>query len=572
MDVVHTKPNYGLPVAPAVPLRPAGRGDDDRAKLAAEIRNVVTQTFGPGMQMQQMMPMQMQTAGDFDRMGTRPRATTGIPMAISGTATVVQLDVASALSSYSDPIRAILGLGVHEDQRVIIKRAYVSGGGASIVPERAPARTVSVAEDVREVMLTRYGADIEWNLNLLSRPQDFSREMNLKLAAQRASLQMELTKIGYDMLMSEGTSLVAALVKSNPISTRNPQAARDAAERIYATQVFGSMQKQPYPVHSLLAAAKYCTNYTIATADATALIVPHGMPEMLRYTKPANMLSYIHGTTHGDPISSSVLGGVTDVGLNTTIFVHVPPQNDSISAAHPTNEGSLLGSEVTICTFYTPGGDNRDDMVYDPIRRKLRQKTAGGFVVRIYKLNMLSAILAVPNGAGQGTGELLVGYPQSFVGTDVSTETGRLRLRTYLGSVLYRPEHVLVLPDVSFDGVAEFDEFAVDPEFTDDINAGTIQADGRLGLGDPGYAAVEAAVDAAIAGSAQLSAKFPDGVQGITYYQAATFNSRDRKQNRENTGHLGHIDSPTCGDAMHGGSFVYRGTPNPNSGAFKDAC
>lgn len=562
MDVVHTKPNFALPVDSGAPLRPAGRGDDDSNKLATEIKDTVTRIFGPGMQMQQIMPMQMQMAGDFDRRNTRPHATTGIPLAISGTATVVQLDVASALANYSDPIRAILGLGVHEDQRVIIKRAYVAGGGASIVPERAPARTVALSEDVREVMLTRYGADVEWNLNLLGRPADFSREMNLKLAAQRASLQAELTKMGYDMLMTEGTSLVAALVASNALNTRNPKAAIAAAERIYTTQVFGCMQKHSYPVHSLLSAAKFCTNYTIATAEATVLIVPHGLPEMLRYTKAENMLSFIHGASHGDPISSTVTGGAKDVGLGTTVFVHIPPQNDSMSAAHPTNEGSLLASEVTFCTFYTRSQtDGMDDMVYDPIGRKLSRKHDSSLVVRVYKMQMLSAILAVPNGAQQGTGELLVGFPQTFVGTDVSTETGRLRLRTYLGSVLYRPEHVLILPDVSFSGVIEFEDLEIGD--VQGLNIDELSENGSLGPSDDAgaYDALETAVQNALAGSL----KFADGVAGCTFYQAATFNSSNRKQARENTGHLGHIDSPKCGDAMYG-SFVYNPTPNPASG------
>lgn len=81
----------------------------------------------------------------------------GVPQAIHGTATSVQVDVADALASYSDPIKAILGVGIHRDQKILIKRKYVVGGQATITPERAPARTVAVQEDVREVMLTRYG-------------------------------------------------------------------------------------------------------------------------------------------------------------------------------------------------------------------------------------------------------------------------------------------------------------------------------------------------------------------------------------------------------------------------------
>lgn len=47
--------------------------------------------------------------------------------------------------------------GIHQEQKIIIRRRYVVGGSASVVPERAPAKTVSVREDVRSIMLTRYG-------------------------------------------------------------------------------------------------------------------------------------------------------------------------------------------------------------------------------------------------------------------------------------------------------------------------------------------------------------------------------------------------------------------------------
>ena len=43
-----------------------------------------------------------------------PHSTTGIPQAIHGTATQVNIDVATWLASFQDPIRAILGTGVHQ--------------------------------------------------------------------------------------------------------------------------------------------------------------------------------------------------------------------------------------------------------------------------------------------------------------------------------------------------------------------------------------------------------------------------------------------------------------------------
>ena len=124
-------------------------------------------------------------------------------MQIHGTATQIQIDVADALASFQDPNKALLGVGVHQDQKIIIRRRYVVGGAASIVPERAPARTVSVREDARSIMLTRYGADLEMNLNLFLRPGDAQRELKMKLDAQKRALEGALVDIGYETLMKE---------------------------------------------------------------------------------------------------------------------------------------------------------------------------------------------------------------------------------------------------------------------------------------------------------------------------------------------------------------------------------
>ena len=52
-------------------------------------------------------------SGDLDAMVKAPHATTGIPYAISGTATNVQVEVAQRLSGFQDPIKAIMGVVVH---------------------------------------------------------------------------------------------------------------------------------------------------------------------------------------------------------------------------------------------------------------------------------------------------------------------------------------------------------------------------------------------------------------------------------------------------------------------------
>jgi len=88
------------------------------------------------------------------------------------------------------------------------------------------------------------------------------------------------------------------------------------------------------------------------------------------------------------------------------------------------------------CWVDVPGGGN--DTTHFWIRPKMSAV-------------MSSAILAAP---GPDTGELLIGYPFTSVSTS-STEIVRIQLRVYLGAVLKRPENVLILRNVYFEGLRE---------------------------------------------------------------------------------------------------------------------
>ena len=92
------------------------------------------------------------------------------------------------LAGYVDPIKAILGTAVQNSQKVIITRKYVVNSGAIITPEHAPARSVAIKEDSREVRLTRYGGDIEMNLNLFLLPKEAKAEFDMKMGAQRTTI------------------------------------------------------------------------------------------------------------------------------------------------------------------------------------------------------------------------------------------------------------------------------------------------------------------------------------------------------------------------------------------------
>ena len=137
----------GTAATGAFGLGPRGRGDDSAAETDKNDAAIeaMKNVFGPDLRVNMAMS---NVAPGYK--SSRAHATTGIPLAIAGSATVVNIDVTEKLSAFSDPIKAILGTGIEEGQKIIIKRQYVAGGGADIVPERAPARTVAVQEDVRE--------------------------------------------------------------------------------------------------------------------------------------------------------------------------------------------------------------------------------------------------------------------------------------------------------------------------------------------------------------------------------------------------------------------------------------
>ena len=77
----------------------------------------------------------------------------------------------------------------------------------------------------------------------------------------------------------------------------------------------------------------------------------------------------------------------------------------------------------------------------------------GAAKLRVYEVVTSSAVMAVP---GSDTGELLYAYPSTGISTSQTTESMKMQLRVYLGSVLYDPNKILILPDVHLDGVTAF--------------------------------------------------------------------------------------------------------------------
>ena len=426
-----------------------------------------------------------------------PHATTGIPYAISGTASVIQSSVSAKLATFTDPIKAILGTGVHNSQRIIIRRKYVAGGGAHIVPEHASARTVAIREDVREVMLSRYGNDIEMNLNLFLRPQDAEEELTMKLEASQIALEKRLVQLGYEAIMDNGVDLATAIARS-----RNQMSLSDMST-IYCRQLFGVMAKSAYPITTIMAAAKMANAYAVSSAEKTVMIVPFGTPEIIKYTKPHWMeynLSGVPANTR-EKLDLKIPGGRIDEFTNCTIYQHVPPVDMSDGVPHPIVEDSMLSRYVTVISrIALPpaiGAEHPDRYIInyktgDPVRlprfsgtsaaisengklldneaverwhsllfddntAAIRQKRAdleclvgATHYIRRSRFKMLSGILAAP---GAATGELLYAYSSCSVSTNPSTELGKLGLRVYLGAAIYKPENIFILPNIAFESV-----------------------------------------------------------------------------------------------------------------------
>ena len=335
--------------------------------------------------------------------------TTGLPYAMSGTATVINQQVATHLAGFQDPIKAIFGMRVEESKKIVIKRKYVVGGSAIVVPERAPARSVAVKEDIREIELARYGADLEMNLNLFlsndpSRPAE--TELNMKLDAQKRALEQQLVELGYDEIMQKASRLDVALAKATPCAFKDGVERQRAIDRNYRRTLFGCMSKYKNAFVNMLAACKKANLYTptSGTDNYSVMIVPAGMMELDQVTKPENMEFAISGVAlpNRKPITMPLEGAVTDPRTNLRILTRVQPMNNTRSGVKP--HGGLL-RDVTIY-MKIPGNASTVPNLH------LGHDVDAEAKYRKVTFKMSSAILCNDPG---GCGELLMAFPMSAV-------------------------------------------------------------------------------------------------------------------------------------------------------------
>jgi len=431
-----------------------GFGYGDGTDLYTTMTSVASKMFGGGTSV---------TQTGYQNLDLREgpnHTTTGIPYAIHGTATLVQQRVATALGNYQDPIRLVLPTAVHRDRTIVIRRKFVVGGQAIITPERAPARTVAIREDQRTVVLTRYGGDLEMNLNLFLRPEEAQEEFDMKLGAQTRQLEQTLVREGYEMLLHEGTQLGERLAMMHPGS---PDTKRAHSVRVRDT-LFGCMQKTKYPLQNMMAAAKMAGTYTPAVSGGyNAMILPAGLIEMDRVTKPENMEFYLTGTTERERKQVNVaLDNVYEdprvPGMK--LMIHQPFANIDAGSAYPVSHtGGELTQTRQVRTFYehTNTGNIAVTVRYSDHSNHnwgIQTLEAGETIVLTGQMTVhaSSAIMAV---SGSDTGELLYAYPSTGISTSQTTESLKMQLRVYMGSALYDPTRVLVIPDVNIEGIEQ---------------------------------------------------------------------------------------------------------------------
>jgi hypothetical protein len=281
--------------------------------------------------------------------------TTGIPYTIEGTAKVVQLDTVAHIAEFEDAIGAILGRSVCESATVVITKKYVVGHDAIITPEHAPARSVAIKEEVREVRLTRYGGDIDMNLNLFLIPGEAKKEFEMKMTAQRFELERMLVKLAYKAVLGEAISVQAALARVMPGVSKT-----GLAKKIYINSVFGAMAKHAFPVANLLSAARHANMYQAHGTKTPVLLVPPGMLDIAKYTRPEAMLYSVGGFKQSEAVEvMHPNAAYFEPQLGVRIVVAKPSPRAMNPYAVGLSNGGHLIEVATWATYYVIENDVR---------------------------------------------------------------------------------------------------------------------------------------------------------------------------------------------------------------------
>ena len=569
------------------------------ARNEDKLRECVRNLLGDNIRLSEQF-----ATGDIELYSGAPHTTTGLAYALNGRASVVSMNMAQSLAGFSDPIKSILPVGVHATNRVIVRRKYVVGGAASIVPERSSARLVSVREEEREVLLTRYGADLEMNTNLFLEPEMARQELDMKLEAQKQELEHTMVRLGYEAVMSQGTNLCHALAQTSPAAAGNPKAQMERVEKIYMHSVFGALAKYDFPIQNLLAAASRAALYLPSRAEQAVMIVPPCIA-VSKFTQKSQMKFAVSGLNVAQNKVEIPLGNVLeDPGSNVKIMVHVPPASTASNTPQVTDCG--LMSVASWASFYeVPVTDKSGTPVFQDIKiTDFARRTTDVLSFGTYYKNadymdasnisfasgkfqytdsgktiecvpvfvrpkmsciMQSAILCTQ----PGSGELLMAYPQTGVSTSQTLETMRMQLRVYLGAAVYDPRHYIIIPDVAFNGIVSgadckvfngYKNGAINPDEhglfvafkTKSVDEIDVMDDVvfKATAGKHYQEYIDLKTKGVSDGQDEPEANVPLKIyQGMTMIKSS---SGEWVEQSRNLGHLGDLDSPEASDILEG--------------------
>jgi hypothetical protein len=115
-----------------------------------------------------------------------------------------------------------------------------------------------------------------------------------------------------------------------------------------STQVFGAMAKHAYPITNLLAAARYASVYNTTGDTGSVLLLPHGCPELLKYTNKEQMNYAVSGLkiSEVDKIDIPLQNVYRDPTTNVRIVTHVPRATFEYGSANPVVGMGGLTDEV----------------------------------------------------------------------------------------------------------------------------------------------------------------------------------------------------------------------------------
>jgi hypothetical protein len=271
---------------------------------------------------------------------------------MSGTAKHIRLQIAMKIALRADPIKSMFHCMMVREEKVVVTRPIVSGGGASLTPERGQARLISVDNEAHEFTGARYGVDVSMGLAGAQFMTQWKDELDVKLAAQHKDMDEAYISNAYRALRLDATPIEEALLMGDVVrgSTQGRERLREAAQ-IHAdlTMIF---QKTDFPMEGLMSAiAKAAVNTPAIDGQGgtPTLLVPMGCSMLDKYTQDAYMTYSVSGIKKdGSDIKVPMTSMRKCTQFNVNIVEHVPPldmtQSDSSNPQAITSE--LLRSIV----------------------------------------------------------------------------------------------------------------------------------------------------------------------------------------------------------------------------------